>query len=702
MRVSFFILSLLLTLVSCSQGKHTTAKFSLEIGNLALSSAGGLVIFGKENAGAKFTLIANGTSVTLDVPKGTWTFNAMAWDGANGPMTGVIICAQQTGIAVSGDSLAVNLKLDNATCFSSSFTTESGMPDGGGNLKAFPLDPYFCETDVSGLTNTACQYDPSMPSLTPRRGFVGSYKFSIPAGASFGSVSAGETLESDCYVAGTNNSVTGNNIGYVNIPSLASSLGLPLHLDAYLGAACEPAKGKFHLSFDNQSLAKFGPGPSMKKVYGRTPLTGICAISDLQGTTDLASGTGTTVYPFVICNPNQLYYLQRNASLSAYNTAVFILGRDINLISGIGGGSTPMDPCLDAGDTFVPIGQTYDGSCNLASNTPAFAGSFDGNNFTIYNLRMKNSLATKLGFISETTGYIANVTFSKASVEGSDYTGVAVGYMSGATSSVLKVKVIDSDVRGDNYTGGIAGYINSSYNLTDLFVDKVEIEGRSQTGGIIGDVYSGISRASFNGTIRTNSTSDQNIGGIAGRSANSFNQVASSGTIRGSQHVGGIVGTSGAIIEARSDMLIKDTNPDTSGSPTYNVRYIGGIAGDANSVTAGLFTGTIQSPCNSAACKIGGIIGNGSSSSTDSYSVQYPFTLGGVDGIDTSFSSVYGDATLSIGLCTTVGGGCHWLYNNGDMPRIAAVDDSHFCVNPNENNSFANQKLADPTKGTTS
>lgn len=691
MRTFLFILLFLLLAVSCSGKNPSKTSFKLEVTSQGLNSAGGLVIFGKEQKGDRFARVVSTESVQVDIPKGTWDFGAIAWDGVNGNMTGVVICASQTGVSIADDSATVNLTLTNAHCFTPAFSTEAGV-SAPPNFTASPLTTEFCEGDVSGLS-VPCLYDPLNPTLTPRKGFIGSFRLSIPGGSSFSSQGAGDVLETVCFNPSTGQDISAIfNLSDINIPAIVSNLGLPLHVDAYLGSGCEVEKGKFHLGFDDPSRARFYEiSPVAKRVYARTPIASICSISDMMGTSDdFASGNGTTNYPHVICNENQMAHFSDVMGTATARSARYILGRDLNLISIIGAGANAMDDCLDDGDTLVPVGKYFTPVTCVLNDYPAFMGVFDGNNRTVSHFRFKSTDGDEIGLFSQASGVIANLNMRNVSIEGDAYVGSVVGRMtSGGTLN--HVQVLDTDVRGNGYVGGIAGAAISALNLSNLKVDYAKIEGNTDVGGVLGEASgTSISFAEFDGQITSNEGTSFRIGGIVGNSFSTIDRSVASGVIRGSGTImGGIVGNPmGNILYCRSDMVIIDHNPAPTGS-----RLHGGIAGAGTvEINSSLFTGNIVSQCNSPTCDIGGLKGNGTGSpQIDSYSVYQVPGMGGLNGNSALLTDLFTNSVVRTGLCTTFGGSCEWGQVLNDLPRIATLDDDHFCANTVNNNTFALQ-----------
>ncbi len=419
MRASYLLFSLMFILISCSGKAPTKAKFVLEMNNMALNAAGGLVITGKGPNKETFSKIVSSNSVEMDLAKGSWEFSAAAWAG---PLVfeGEVRCASTVAL-LAGDKAQVNLALTNGNCFTATFASESGD---GAPLSAGTITPRFCESDVSS-TNTPCQYDPSNPVAPANKsGFVGSYRIVVQGDKETGD------LSSSCYDPDTNQVVGDSaNLSNLNIPAFASNTSINVIVKAYFGESCEEAKGVLELSTSDNTKSKFYVNSAFNKdLFAKVSLSDICSKSL---STTFASGTGSNSNPHVICNRKQLIHLQNNWSVTAVTNNSYILANDIDLSSGIFkgvAGPEIMDACLELGDSFVPLGKVFDGSCNLIDNGSNYAGVFDGNKKTIKHFRIKNSSANDMGFISRVTaGSIYDLNFESADVEGDSQVGIVSG-----------------------------------------------------------------------------------------------------------------------------------------------------------------------------------------------------------------------------------------------------------------------------------
>ncbi|MBQ8292468.1 MAG: InlB B-repeat-containing protein [Bacilli bacterium] len=179
----------------------------------------------------------------------------------------------------------------------------------------------------------------------------------------------------------------------------------------------------------------------------------------------------------------------------------------------------------------------------IGDSTNKFQGTFDGNGYTISNLKI-TGYKSNVGLFGYTiNGEIKNLTVHNASVSGRLNVGVVSG--NPYTSKYTKIKVTGHvEVNGMAYVGGVGGK-NAYANWTDITVDvddssyvkanSIEdgVAYRTYVGGVIG--FMGEGGHSFTNVVSNidvyGSTCD--IGGITGIAhyGNSFINCISSGNI---------------------------------------------------------------------------------------------------------------------------------------------------------------------------
>ena len=275
-------------------------------------------------------------------------------------------------------------------------------------------------------------------------------------------------------------------------------------------------------------------------------------------------GTGTATDPYVITTAAQLNTTLRNNAGTA--NKYFVLMSDINLNDGT------LSNYATAGWTSIP---------NLA------AGSvFDGNNYTISNLKMAttSASASNKGFFLNVSGTVQNVTFQNPQIGASNYSvattttygvGVVAATALGNAKSEQFAVFSRIFVQCDSSTAGLASHI---YSNTDYGTGAIVgfVQGSSQSSGAVKIEYC-YNNVPINGTMG-------HIAGILGRvntgaiarvteCANYGNiTVTSPQSGQSGEGVGGIVGCS----EADSVQTASQTSIDWC----YNCGNItGGHAG---------------------------------------------------------------------------------------------------------------------------
>lgn len=266
---------------------------------------------------------------------------------------------------------------------------------------------------------------------------------------------------------------------------------------------------------------------------------------------------------------------------------------------------------------FISIG-SYDQTFKNA-----FKGKFDGIDYNIFGLTIKNGGKNTGLFGYTNNATISNVTLVGGSITGKDNVGAIVG---SANNTTLTNVVNSAAVSGDSNVGGIVGSANNSA-IKDA-INTGTINGSDDNvGGLIGnlqnskldttkEVEKGLIGNSYN--LGDVSGKGHNVGGLVGSASNSTigdgtNLVYNRLDVTGAYNVGGIVGNmeanstvknaenSGTVLATghttenyiyHSDYTVDDHNKhndegkdDTNGHyavATVNVANVGGIAGTSS------------------------------------------------------------------------------------------------------------------------
>ena len=241
----------------------------------------------------------------------------------------------------------------------------------------------------------------------------------------------------------------------------------------------------------------------------------------------------------------------------------------------------------NSGVGFVPIG-------NLS--TP-FAGSFNGNSYTISNLFIDLPSTNNVGLF---------------------------GYTSGATIS--NTGLLNVNITGQEYVGGLAGLAEYSSAVSNSYAIG-SVTGSLIAGGLVGDI--GASGSISDSYSEGSTTASNYVGGLMGvgeASSNISNSYSSDSVTGSSDYVGGLAGyiESSAVI----------SNSYATGSVTGG-GVIGGLVGEndhstiSNSYATGSVTGTYF---------VGGLVGY----TQNSFSVSNSFATGAVTGSGSDVGGLIG------------------------------------------------------------
>lgn len=377
---------------------------------------------------------------------------------------------------------------------------------------------------------------------------------------------------------------------------------------------------------------------------------------------------------------------------------------------------------------FISIG-SYDQTFKNA-----FKGKFDGIDYNIFGLTIKNGGKNTGLFGYTNNATISNVTLVGGSITGSNNVGAIVG---SANNTTLTNVVNSAAVSGDSNVGGIVGSANNSA-IKDA-INTGTINGSDDNvGGLIGnlqnskldttkEVEKGLIGNSYN--LGDVSGKGHNVGGLVGSASNSTigdgtNLVYNRLDVTGAYNVGGIVGNmeanstvknaenSGTVLATghttenyiyHSDYTVDDHNKhndegkdDTNGHyavATVNVANVGGIAGTSSK-------SSIENVTNSGDVS--------SSVSKDNTNIFEGGNVGGVVGraVDTNIKDAtnrenevrgahnVGGVAGYFGGTGTVNGG---INDGGDIMATGARNDSGFVKEivrkKNNNGDFAPEQF---------
>ena len=280
------------------------------------------------------------------------------------------------------------------------------------------------------------------------------------------------------------------------------------------------------------------------------------------------------------------------------------------------GGNYALRNSIDATGTaasgFNPIGlDSNTGKVNVENGNYGFYGKFDGMDYNIFGLTIKQPDEVNVGLFGVAhNATINNVTLVSGSITGGSVVGSVVGaaigntHISNATNSAA--------VTGNTDVGGIVGYTGNE-------IDNVGNSNASQTVTTNATFENLINT----GTIRSNGSADNNsgtisnVGGLIGYMYNGrlYGNSYNLGNVSGDGYnVGGLVGHAVNSTIGDGKKLVYN-RLDVTGA--YNV---GGIVGNMKN-------STVQNAENS-----------GNVTATDSIKEQYKYHKGKIDDTDSNIS----------------------------------------------------------------
>ena len=339
-----------------------------------------------------------------------------------------------------------------------------------------------------------------------------------------------------------------------------------------------------------------------------------------------AGGNGTEESPYQISNALELARLAYLVNEEGLDTTEMYF----ELIDNIDLDNFDMDND-DTNGNWIPIGLRISDSIEYP-----FKGNFDGNNYTISNLKINNDfLFNGLFGIASNASFI-NLNLDIININGKGYVGSLIGQ---ATDSVEIENINISNLNMINegsYTGGLVGFIyKGNANISSININA-DINGMgTDTGGLIGIVFTedkiNIDSVFFNGDINTGKTAGGLISSLQSTTGicNIFNSKVKSNISSTEKsnygYLGGIVGFN------LSELNISNTN------------YEGRLESEEN-LTGGILTG--------------GILGT-------TYSMN---------------------GTISIEDCTVIAD----MISNGDIGGVIGVSTSSLSINNNVINTSIN------------
>jgi hypothetical protein len=294
-------------------------------------------------------------------------------------------------------------------------------------------------------------------------------------------------------------------------------------------------------------------------------------------------------------------------SLDSYSINIQSCGELQNISNDMGADYNITNNIDCTGFDFEPIGNF----------TNRFNGTIEGNDYTISNVFINESLSQNVGIISYIeNATISNINFNNTYVEGDDFVGGFAGLC--LNSQIDNISSTNMSLRADVTSGGFVGnsnkchydniYISGEINTTDV-----------RTGGIIG--FSRVNTTIRNSYANVNITSSGYAGGIIGR-ANEIAEIINCHTnvqITVTTYPGGIVGY----------MSVNDGKIENSSANVILINSLFSIGGLAGFITNSeiINSYSIGSPIVTTTDSVGGLIG--SSTNVDIYNSYSTINVSG-------------------------------------------------------------------------
>lgn len=262
------------------------------------------------------------------------------------------------------------------------------------------------------------------------------------------------------------------------------------------------------------------------------------------------SGSGTQSDPYLIFNPVQLNQIQ---NFCGQEGVYFKLMSDIDVAEFL----TDENPTQG----WMPIGTA----------AQPFQGVFDGNNHTVSGLFI-NRTSDYTGFFGSAIGAtVKNLTLEFTGVAGGSNTGAFAGLLKQGSATNCQV-ALSQTISGTGNVGGFIGHLMGS-TVTSCSIQAASLSATGQNaGGFAGAVDGGTITSCSAELTEVAGEGSYYYGGFAGLVMYNatLNQISAKTNLKGTKHVGGLVG-----------QLVNSTITESShiGTLTSSTGCCGGIVG---------------------------------------------------------------------------------------------------------------------------
>lgn len=289
-----------------------------------------------------------------------------------------------------------------------------------------------------------------------------------------------------------------------------------------------------------------------------------------------------------------------------------------------------------------------------------FAGSFDGNGFTIGGLswwpgydglnRVESAYVGLFGSVSggsdENPVVIKNLRLQDCAFTAKWYAGTVIGGVKDSSRVTLDSILVDAIAWGNYRIGGIIGSVHYGAKVVLKNSGRTgEMGGDYDVGGFIGDIWDGaqvtITNSFVDGDVSANENGVGSMIGIVNEADVLISQSYAKGQVHGYSYMGGFVGGNYGHVRIENSFHVGDIVTGNScpiGAGAFEGVVIGGFVGVAGaplSIVNSYLLGTIQNHCHPI--RIGALAGTIRPDNVHADNVFYPSTLipdSTVNGVD--------------------------------------------------------------------
>ena len=145
----------------------------------------------------------------------------------------------------------------------------------------------------------------------------------------------------------------------------------------------------------------------------------------------------------------------------------------------------------------------------IGTSTNQFKGTFEGSAKTISNLSINRTNMDYVGLFGYNSGVIKGINIKNINIEGKSQVGGLVGYNKGKVNEII----FEGKITGTGVVGGIAG--TNAETVSNIVIKNIELPSGRMAGGVVatGGTVSNvvIEKGTINGSSATGSGSAANI-----------------------------------------------------------------------------------------------------------------------------------------------------------------------------------------------